>query len=137
MHGHGLFKISLEYGKYYSFLNASVSALIKDLLQWRLAQPSQQRTDSESCGANEQGAHCNSTCTLEQTPLFEAARDGCTDDVRMFVEEGDASMNLRDSVGGRTLDWAIIQVAGGTYSYCLNDESGGRTGAEAVVKYLK
>jgi hypothetical protein len=84
---------------------------------------------------NEQGADSNSTCTLEQTPLFEAARDGCTDAVRMFVEE-DAAMNLRDSVGRRALDWAIIQVAYGTDTYCLNDERGGRTGVEAVVTYL-
>ena len=55
----------------------------------------------------------------------------------MFVEEGDAALNLRDNVHRTALDWAIIQVAGGTDSYYLNDERGGRTGAQAVFKYLR
>jgi hypothetical protein len=55
----------------------------------------------------------------------------------MFVQEGDAALNLRDSVGRTALDWAIIQVAGGTDPYYLNDERCCRTGAEVVVKYLR
>ena len=38
---------------------------------------------------------------------------------------------------GQLFDQAIIQVAGGTDSYNLNDDRGVRTGAEAVVKYLR
>jgi hypothetical protein len=124
MHSHDFFKISLKYGKCCSFLKASVSALIKDLLQWRsLKQTPQQRTDdSESWGVwSSQGADCNSTCILEQTPLFEAARDGYINAVRTFVEEGDVALNLRESVCRTALDWATNQVAGGTDSYYLND----------------
>jgi len=54
----------------------------------------------------------------------------------MFVEEVDAALNLHDNLDRTALDWAIIQLAGGTGSYFLNDERCDRTGAEAVVKYV-
>jgi ankyrin repeat protein len=86
----------------------------------------------------EQGADCDTSCGLDQTPLIKAARDGCIDTVRMLVEEGDASLNVRDIVGRTALDWAIIQAAGGADSqYVYDKESDGRIGAEAVVKYLR
>ena len=70
--------------------------------------------------AIEQGVDCNMTYTLEQTPQFEAARDGCIDAVRKFVEEGDTTLNIRYDVGRTALDWAIIQVAGDTDSHYFN-----------------
>jgi ankyrin repeat protein len=53
------------------------------------------------------GADCNIRYSNGQTPLFHAVTRGSLDVVRALVEEGGASMDVRDDCGRTAIDWVI------------------------------
>jgi len=52
------------------------------------------------------GADCNTRCSRGQTPLFQAVIKGSLDAVRALVEEGGASVDIRDDDGKTAIDLA-------------------------------
>jgi ankyrin repeat protein len=52
------------------------------------------------------GADCNIKYTDDQTPLFHAVAEGPLGVVRVLVEEGGASMDVRDNCGRTAIDLA-------------------------------
>jgi hypothetical protein len=52
------------------------------------------------------GADCNTRYNDGQTPLFYAVTEGSLDVVRVLVEEGGASVDVRDDCGRTAIDWA-------------------------------
>ena len=53
----------------------------------------------------ENGAGCNTRYSDEQTPLFHAVTEGLLNVVRALVEEGGASVDVRDDKGRTFIDW--------------------------------
>jgi hypothetical protein len=51
------------------------------------------------------GADCNTRDSDGQTPLFHAVTRGSLDVVRALVEEGGASLDVRDKCGRTAIDW--------------------------------
>jgi hypothetical protein len=52
-----------------------------------------------------QGADCNTPYSDGQKPLLHAVTESSLDVVRALVEEGGASLDIRDYCGGRVIDW--------------------------------
>jgi ankyrin repeat protein len=51
------------------------------------------------------GADCNSRYSDGKTPLFHAVTEGSLDVVRALVEEGGASLDVRDDDDRTVIDW--------------------------------
>jgi hypothetical protein len=57
------------------------------------------------------GADCNTRYSGGQTALFYAVTEGSLDVVRVLVEEGGASLDVRDDCGRTAIDWGIDYMA--------------------------
>ena len=73
------------------------------------------------------GADCNTAYSDGQTPLFYAVTTGSLDVVRALVEEGGASLDIRDAHGNTAIDWA---------KECERNRTNPRRIAE-IVQYLE
>jgi ankyrin repeat protein len=69
------------------------------------------------------GADCNTRYSDGHTPLYYAVTEGSLDVVRVLVEEGGASVDVRNDCGRTAIDWA---------NDCASDRNGCDT-----VKYLE
>jgi hypothetical protein len=82
------------------------------------------------------GADCNTRYSDGETPLFHAVTNSSVDVVRALVEEGGASLDVRDDCGRTAIDWA---------KYCISDPKnrnsvvwkGGVERLNEIVKYLQ
>jgi hypothetical protein len=63
------------------------------------------------------GADCNTPYTDGYTPLFHAVTEGSLDVVRVLVEEGDASLDVRDKCGRTATDFANEHIRMGPLKY--------------------
>ena len=82
------------------------------------------------------GADCNTRYSDGKTPLFHAVSEGCLDVVRALVEEGGASVDVRDDEGRTVFDWM--------YDYASDPKNrddivwkGDVEGINEIVKYLQ
>jgi hypothetical protein len=57
------------------------------------------------------GADCNTRYSDGQTPLFHAVTEGSLDVVRALVEEGGASVDIRDNDGRTVIDWTNVYAS--------------------------
>jgi ankyrin repeat protein len=76
------------------------------------------------------GADCNTRYSNGQTPLLYAVNKGSLDVVRALVEEGGASLDVRDDCGRTVIDWA---------KFCASDHTlwTSRVENREIVKYLE
>ena len=81
------------------------------------------------------GADCNTRYSEGKTPLFHAATESSLDVVRALVEEGGASLDIRDNNNETATDWAKRQLRD------TNDEKGQfhsyNRELEVTVEYLE
>jgi ankyrin repeat protein len=63
------------------------------------------------------GADCNTRYSDGKTPLFHAVTKGSLDVVRALVEEGGASVDIRDDYGRTAIDWAKEYTSVPEYQY--------------------
>jgi ankyrin repeat protein len=82
------------------------------------------------------GADCNTRYSDGQTALFHAVTEGSLDVVRVLVEEGGASLDVRDDCGRTAIDWANDFMSDPENSDRIM-ESGGIEELNATVKYLQ
>jgi ankyrin repeat protein len=66
------------------------------------------------------GADCNTRYRDDQTPLYYAVTQGPLDVVRALVEEGGASLDVRDDCGRTVIDWANDYRSDPKYREFLN-----------------
>jgi hypothetical protein len=80
------------------------------------------------------GADCNTRYSGGQTPLFHAVTRGSLDVVRALVEEGGASVDVRDNCGRTAIDFAKHYVSMHRDIIAWKDEVGQ---LNEIVKYLR
>jgi hypothetical protein len=83
-----------------------------------------------------QGADCNTQYSNGQTPLFLAVAMPSLDVVRALVEEGGASLDIRDYCGGTVIDWINDYASDPKNSVIITRERKVERLNE-IVKYLK
>jgi hypothetical protein len=82
------------------------------------------------------GADCNTRYIDGQTPLFHAVTEGSLDVVRALMEEGGASLDVRDDCGRTVIDWAN-ECASNIINLDINITRQKIKPRKEVVKYLQ
>jgi ankyrin repeat protein len=83
-----------------------------------------------------QGADCNTPYNDGQKPLLHAVTESSLGVVRALVEEGGASLDIRDYSGGTVIDWINDYVSDPKNSVIITRERKAERLNE-IVKYLK
>ena len=84
----------------------------------------------------QQGADCNTRYSDGQTPLFHAVTRLSLDVVRALVEEGSASLDIRDDKGRTAIDWAKEYMSVSGHHHILHWKSREKD-LKKIVKYLQ
>ena len=83
-----------------------------------------------------QGQDCNTPYSDGQKPLLHAVTESSLDVVRALVEEGGASVDIRDYCGGTVIDWINNYVSDPKNSVIITRQRKVE-GLNEMVKYLK